>query len=131
MAKIRVTSLHRANTNSRSNVVITFCTGGDSAIWNFDKHMRYGYTGQNDSQNGFLKISQFNLHSLNIQIFAKEWSLMRNRMTSAATNKEYIDPGRWKCEKSPSGAHYWIISQDQVSCKHCAENRQILVPSKY
>ena len=55
---------------------------------------------------------------------------MPNRMNNTAKNKEYIDSGSWKCDKSPGGAHYWIISRDQMTCKHCTENRQIVVPPK-
>jgi hypothetical protein len=52
--------------------------------------------------------------------------LPRISTNTAAKNKEYIDSGRWKCDESPSGAHHWIIIHDQMTCKHCAENRKVL-----
>jgi hypothetical protein len=52
---------------------------------------------------------------------------MRNLTSNIAKNKEYIDSGVWKCGKSPSGAHHWIISQDYMICKYCNDNRQVLV----
>ena len=45
-------------------------------------------------------------------------------------DKEYIDSGSWKCDKSPSGAHHWIINEDQMECKYCKENRRVLVRPK-
>jgi len=43
-----------------------------------------------------------------------------------AKNKKYIDSGSWKCDKSPSAAHYWVICRGgHMICKYCAENRQI------
>jgi hypothetical protein len=46
------------------------------------------------------------------------------------SNKDYIDSGKWKCNKSPGGAHHWIIRYDQMTCKYCREIRQILVTSQ-
>ena len=63
------------------------------------------------------------------RMYSKELSMPRVRVNNKALNKEYIDSGRWKCNKSPSGAHYWIIIHDQMKCKHCNEHRQVLVPS--
>ncbi len=40
--------------------------------------------------------------------------------------KEYIESGRWKCAKSPTGAHHWHITEDQMVCIHCKENRRAL-----
>jgi hypothetical protein len=42
-----------------------------------------------------------------------------------APNKAYLNSERWKCDKSPSGAHHWIISQGQMNCKYCCENRLV------
>ena len=39
--------------------------------------------------------------------------MLRNLNSNTAKNKEYLDSGSWKCDKSPSGAHHWIISQNQ------------------
>jgi hypothetical protein len=43
----------------------------------------------------------------------------------ASENKEYIASDRWKCEKSPSGAHYWIIQSYQMTCKYCSYHKEV------
>ena len=40
---------------------------------------------------------------------------------------EYTLSGRWKCEKSPSGSHYWIITGATQKCKFCKEIREVPV----
>lgn len=52
--------------------------------------------------------------------------MVRNLTNNTATNKDYLESGRWKCDKSPGGAHYWIVSQDHMTCRHCAENRKVV-----
>jgi hypothetical protein len=56
--------------------------------------------------------------------------MVRDAVNSTVSNKEYFDSLRWKCEKSPSGAHHWIIKYDQMTCKYCTETRPILVTSQ-
>jgi hypothetical protein len=34
-------------------------------------------------------------------------------------DQEFMASDRWKCSKSPSGAHYWIIQSGQMTCKYC------------
>jgi hypothetical protein len=41
----------------------------------------------------------------------------------ASGDKEYFNSERWKCGKSPSGAHYWIIHAYQMTCKYCDEKK--------
>jgi hypothetical protein len=41
----------------------------------------------------------------------------------ASGDKEYLTSDRWKCGKSPSGAHYWIIHAYQMTCKYCEESK--------
>ena len=36
----------------------------------------------------------------------------------------YIKSGLWRCSESPTGAHYWIIT-DKMRCKYCDEERQL------
>jgi hypothetical protein len=43
----------------------------------------------------------------------------------AFENKEFIASERWKCVKSPSGAHYWIIHSYDMTCKYCNNNKEI------
>ena len=46
-------------------------------------------------------------------------------------DKDYIKSGRWKCELSPTGAHYWIeMLEDgdgEFSCSYCKEIRKFKV----
>jgi hypothetical protein len=41
-------------------------------------------------------------------------------------NEEYLTSGRWKCEKSPSGAHHWIILQNEMTCRYCECSKQVV-----
>jgi hypothetical protein len=34
-------------------------------------------------------------------------------------NKEFITSDRWKCNKSPGGAHYWMIQKYEMTCRYC------------
>ena len=36
----------------------------------------------------------------------------------------YIPAGLWKCRKSPTGAHFWIIDE-VMTCKFCKAERPI------
>ena len=51
-------------------------------------------------------------------------------------DKEYLESGNWKCSKSPSKAHYWLISDGDMKCKYCSEVRDVdhdiqLYPRRY
>ena len=39
---------------------------------------------------------------------------------------DYIQSGRWKCDKSPTGAHYWIGNQYMLKCKYCGKEKQVM-----
>lgn len=42
-------------------------------------------------------------------------------------NKEYMESNVWKCEKSPTGAHYWVESLNLHGifiCKWCAKHER-------
>jgi len=43
----------------------------------------------------------------------------------SSQDKEFIISERWKCEKSPSGAHHWIISNHNMICKHCSMCKEL------
>jgi hypothetical protein len=58
-------------------------------------------------------------------MFSQELLLPRNIQINKAPNKEYLSSERWKCEKSPSGAHHWIVRQCRMTCKYCCENRLV------
>ena len=36
----------------------------------------------------------------------------------------YLADGHWKCAKSPTGAHNWVVATPSMVCKYCAEIRQ-------
>ncbi|MBA7582178.1 hypothetical protein ES708_24098 [subsurface metagenome] len=42
----------------------------------------------------------------------------------------YLKSGVWKCSKSPTGAHYWIIRGEMMRCKYCGEERQVQSENK-
>ena len=44
---------------------------------------------------------------------------------------EYAKSGRWKCKDSSSGAHYWIVSGNEMKCKYCSQVRQVDYRSVY
>jgi hypothetical protein len=50
---------------------------------------------------------------------------MGQNSMKASENREYIESGRWKCDKSPSGAHYWLIHQQQMTCKYCNSYKEV------
>jgi hypothetical protein len=47
------------------------------------------------------------------------------RSMKVSENREYIESNRWKCDKSPNGAHYWIIYTQQMTCKYCSYCKQM------
>jgi hypothetical protein len=43
----------------------------------------------------------------------------------ASGDKEYLASGRWKCEKSPSGAHHWVVQSYEMTCRFCNDIKEI------
>jgi hypothetical protein len=41
------------------------------------------------------------------------------------SNKQYLVSNSWKCDKSPEGAHHWMIDHKQMSCRYCNDSRQV------
>jgi hypothetical protein len=41
------------------------------------------------------------------------------RSIKVTDNQEYMASDRWKCSKSPSGAHHWMIHSGEMICKYC------------
>jgi len=33
--------------------------------------------------------------------------------------RAYVESGDWRCDKSPTGAHHWIISNGTQRCVYC------------
>ena len=47
--------------------------------------------------------------------------------TARKTDKSYIEGKEWKCDDSPTGAHYWKETRtgsDEFRCQYCGELRQ-------
>jgi hypothetical protein len=40
-------------------------------------------------------------------------------------DQEFMASDRWKCRKSPGGAHYWIIQSFQMTCKYCEYSKPV------
>jgi len=49
--------------------------------------------------------------------------------TQKILDKQYMDKGDWKCDKSPTSAHYWIITKERIgkimTCKHCGQIKHL------
>jgi len=43
-------------------------------------------------------------------------------------HEDYIKAGKWKCDQSPIGAHFWIGNGPVVRCKYCGELKVIEQP---
>jgi hypothetical protein len=43
----------------------------------------------------------------------------------AVTEKEYFKSGAWKCEKSPTGGHWWNCNIEPSVCKICGKVKGI------
>jgi hypothetical protein len=43
----------------------------------------------------------------------------------SSSHYEYIKSGVWQCPQSTTGAHYWIIRDEWMRCKHCGQKRRV------
>jgi hypothetical protein len=50
---------------------------------------------------------------------------MGQRSMKESENQEFMTSDRWKCSKSPSGAHHWIIRTGQMTCKYCDYSKSV------
>ena len=41
------------------------------------------------------------------------------------THNDYVQAGLWKCDKSPTGAHHWIVVSFNQTCKYCGSSRDL------
>lgn len=54
--------------------------------------------------------------------------------SQAELNREYVSSGRWKCDKSPTGAHHWVrlthttrlLEGGYFNCKYCNDVRRFI-----
>ena len=40
-------------------------------------------------------------------------------------HERYLKSGSWKCEKSSTGAHYWMVDSHEMQCKHCLKRKLV------
>jgi len=46
--------------------------------------------------------------------------------------QKYLQGKSWKCSKSKTKAHYWIVDDDMFKCKYCGEQKKVTtVPVVY
>ena len=50
---------------------------------------------------------------------------MGQRSMKVYEDQEFMASDRWKCSKSPSGAHHWIIQIGQMTCKYCNSSKTV------
>jgi CRISPR/Cas system-associated exonuclease Cas4 (RecB family) len=50
---------------------------------------------------------------------------MKKVLTKANYRTEYVAEGQWRCSKSPTEAHYWVVVSRSMTCKYCSENRDL------
>lgn len=48
------------------------------------------------------------------------------RWFNKQAHDDYVQSGRWKCEQSPTGAHYWIGDSRMIKCKYCGKEQKIV-----
>jgi hypothetical protein len=37
----------------------------------------------------------------------------------------YLAEEHWRCGKSPTEAHYWVVVHQSMTCKYCSESRDL------
>lgn len=50
---------------------------------------------------------------------------MGQRSMKVSKDQEFVASDRWKCDRSPSGAHYWLIQSGQMTCKYCDFSKSV------
>ena len=55
---------------------------------------------------------------------------MSYRFYPKREDEEYLESGRWKCSKSPSGSHHWKVTSSiddgsEQRCANCDEVRKL------
>lgn len=48
---------------------------------------------------------------------------VKPKVVKVAHYSEYLTSELWKCSQSPTGAHYWLIVNQGMTCKYCSEIR--------
>jgi len=50
---------------------------------------------------------------------------MKKVLRKADYRAEYLDEGQWRCSKSPTEAHHWVVVRQIITCKYCSERRDL------
>ncbi len=50
---------------------------------------------------------------------------MKRKVMKIGHSSEYLTNELWKCSQSPTGAHYWLIINQGMTCKYCSEIRHL------
>ena len=59
-----------------------------------------------------------------IEISTREESLeVNNTKIENISHAQYVESETWKCNKSPTVAHHWIINGNMMKCKYCHEEK--------
>ena len=45
--------------------------------------------------------------------------------------ENYLNSDVWKCKKSPTGAHYWIVGADKMRCQYCKKTKPVTYRTIY
>jgi hypothetical protein len=50
---------------------------------------------------------------------------MKKVLTKADYRAEYLAEEQWRCSKSPTEAHHWVVVRQNMTCKYCSESRDL------
>jgi hypothetical protein len=50
---------------------------------------------------------------------------MKKVFPKASYHAEYLAEEQWRCSKSPTEAHHWVVVGRRMTCKYCSESRDI------
>jgi len=49
---------------------------------------------------------------------------MKNYNPRKIADATYLASNGWKCEKSPTGAHFWVGDHADMECKYCEATKK-------
>jgi len=50
---------------------------------------------------------------------------MKKVFPKANYRAEYLAEEQWRCSKSPTEAHHWVVVRQSMTCKYCLESRDL------
>lgn len=51
--------------------------------------------------------------------------MVKGRPINEWNYQEYLSRKKWKCSKSPTGAHYWKGDETCLICEYCGKKKDI------